>query len=60
MLMFSFGCLLPLLLDVLLVLFFLLLFELPGAMRSCSGLAMTPHLLDLSELADALLMSCVQ
>ena len=60
MLMFCFGCLLSLLLNVPLVLLLFLLLELPGVMQSCSGLTVTPHLLDLSELADALLMSCVQ
>lgn len=60
MLMFCFGCLLPLLLDMPLLLFLLLLFELPGAMQSCSGFAVAPHLLNLSKLADTLLMGCVQ
>lgn len=60
MLMLCFGCLLSLLLDVPLVLFLFLLLELPSTMQSCSGLAVTPHLLNFSKLADALLVSCVQ
>ena len=60
MLMFCFYCLLSLLLYVPLVLLLFLLLELPGAMLSCSGFTVTSHLLDLSKLADALLMSCVQ
>ena len=60
MLVFCFGCLLPLLLHMQLLLFLLLLFELPSTLQSCSGLAVTTHLLNFSKLADTLLMSCMQ
>lgn len=60
MLLFRFGCLLPLLLLQSLMLFFLLLLKLPGAVQSCCGFTVSPHLLNLSELTYALLVSCVQ
>lgn len=60
MLLFHSGCVLSLLLPVSLLLFFLLLFELPRVMQSSSGFTMTTHLLNLTELPDALLMCCVK
>lgn len=47
-------------LNVFLMLFLLLLLELPGAMQSSICFTMTPHLLYFAKLPDTLLMSCVQ
>ncbi len=60
MLLLCSDSLLPLFLNVFLMLFLLLLLELPGAMQSSSRFAMTPHLLYLAKLPDTLLMSRVQ
>ena len=60
MLLLCSDSLLPLFLNVFLMLFLLLLLELPGVMQSSSCFTMTPHLLYFAKLPDALLMSCVQ
>lgn len=60
MLLLGSGSLLPLLLLVPQVFFLLLLLELPRVVQSSSCFTVSPHLLNLTQLPNTLLMSCVQ